>query len=249
MDKGNDLYGSFHIKVVVQRLFIKKYICMFLTICISLIFAGCEQVVYFNYPGGAQIIGQENELYIFLQIQRQRASSYRFYDAPSTYVAGNIIKLLKIKSDGSLTLEDLAVPQRFNLNPNLSHLFLYQNEIYFFASVGDRIGNNEIICVLNKNSLNITKIENENLMKIINKDRFGMLYENINKFSQRQGAEVLLTYYWFQNKSFKWSNQQVSFYVPAFKLTDEQFKIEVTVSPLLPKPIVITVPVSNNVEK
>jgi len=102
---------------------------------VLLMLTGCSEETFFAYysPGPIQAIGNAEELWVILEIDRQVARSHRAYDAPGIYPVGHYQELLILDADG--LKERIRVKTQNNVDgvtfhPNISIIFADGNTMF-----------------------------------------------------------------------------------------------------------------------
>ncbi len=116
---------------------------MTISVVMSCLFCiGCTEKFCSWYSNGPiQVIGGNDQLWLFIEIDRMVGRSYKTYDAPSVYPVGHIQDILVISKSGEISrkIRVNTVDNRdgATFHPNNSHVFIGGNQeiyLYEFAS-------------------------------------------------------------------------------------------------------------------
>ena len=115
----------------------KRFSCLLAIAYITLVLTGCNESYYARYTAGPiQAIGNKEQLWLFLEMDRLVTRNSSVYDAPSTYPAGHFQEILILDSKG-LQEQIKVLPENnvdgVTFHPNNTIIFSDKKKIYIYS--------------------------------------------------------------------------------------------------------------------
>ena len=206
----------------------KIYRVLFL-IFIMCIISSCKEKIFVYYlPGPLQVLGNDKELYFFIDIDRIAKRGFSVSDAPTTYPIGHIQDILVINSSGLVKKIHVNIDKEkgVTFHPNIVAIFRYNKEFYIYS--GESQSYIDSIFKWDKKEKRFTILPLKKSNALLKK--FG-ISENLN-FGERQNVVFNLSkkngwdFYFSQTTmdedNFKWNG--IDFSIKA-KINKDEFSI------------------------
>lgn len=105
-------------------------------IFIMCIMSSCKEKIFVYYlPGPLQVLGNDKELYFFIDINKIAKRGYSVSDAPTTYPIGHIQEILVLNSSGLVKkiYVDIDKEKGVSFHPNNVAIFNDNNQFYVYS--------------------------------------------------------------------------------------------------------------------
>ena len=201
----------------MRRDFMNKVYNIFVLTVIMVFATSCNERIFIYYhPGPFQVLGNDKELYFFLDINRIAKRGYSVSDAPTTYPVGHIQDILVINKDGLLKKIHVNIDQAkgITFHPNNTRIFRYDNQLYVYSGEAqtsyDSIFKwNEqkqqfIILPLKKTNALLQKF---GISKSLN---FGERQDVVFDLSKKSGWDFYFSQTAMNDDNFKWNGLDIS---------------------------------------
>lgn len=107
-----------------------------LTITLLILCLGCsQQYMYWYSNGPCQVLGNDTELWIFMEFDRIAAKKGLIYDAPSVYPVGHFQEVVILNKDGMKRRIEIKTKNNkdgVTFHPNNAIIFFHQEDIYLY---------------------------------------------------------------------------------------------------------------------